>query len=163
MRNRKLQKSIEFKNLDFKYLDRERGTDSQFLLENVEAKFETDKPTAIVGKSSQGKAAILHLILRFFDPQKGKVLIDHDDLSSLSLLDWRRQVSYISRDQPLFNNTLEFNLTLKPEYTHPENESTQSKEFKRFKEKEGKKEKRGNSVVGTSDRRDQSKTRDQAI
>jgi len=58
-------------------------------LKNLSAKFEMGKTTAIVGPSGAGKSSIAQMILRFYDPSDGRVLIDGNPLEYVNLLSYR--------------------------------------------------------------------------
>lgn len=65
---------------------------------------------AIVGPSGFGKTTLLHLIFRMYDPERGRVLIDGQDLSKVKMDSVRRKISVIPQNGVLFNDTVGFNL-----------------------------------------------------
>ena len=65
---------------------------------------------ALVGPSGAGKSTILNLVLRFFDPVKGKILIDGQDISQLKLNSLRAHIALVTQDPILFDDTLEANI-----------------------------------------------------
>ncbi len=67
---------------------------------------------ALVGPSGAGKTTIASLLLRFWDPTAGRILIDGVDLRDFALDDLRRRVSLVSQDTYLFNDTLRANVAL---------------------------------------------------
>jgi ATP-binding cassette, subfamily B (MDR/TAP), member 1 len=70
---------IEFKNVKFYYPSRA----DQTILNNFNCKFELGKTTAIVGPSGSGKSTIVQMLLRFYDPAEGQILIDGQPLTEM--------------------------------------------------------------------------------
>jgi ABC-type multidrug transport system fused ATPase/permease subunit len=68
------------------------------------------KVTAIVGPSGAGKTTICHLIMRLFDPDSGKIVVDGKDLKELKMEWWRNQVALVSQDTFLFHSTIAENI-----------------------------------------------------
>jgi subfamily B ATP-binding cassette protein MsbA len=66
--------------------------------------------TAIVGRSGSGKSTLVSLLPRFYDPSAGSVLIDGVDIREYRLFDLRRQISLVSQDVVLFNDTIRSNI-----------------------------------------------------
>jgi len=97
---------IEFKNLTFSYpsrLDRKAISDFQL---NIPA----DKTTAIVGPSGGGKSTLFELLLRFYDPTIGSILIDGNDIRDFSLKDLRSLIGFVPQQPILFSGTLRENI-----------------------------------------------------
>ncbi|MER8634370.1 ABC transporter ATP-binding protein/permease [Mesorhizobium opportunistum] len=70
------------------------------------------KMTALVGPSGSGKSTILNLIMRMYDPQGGKVLLDGQDISHATLASLREKIAYVSQDTFLFAGTIMHNIRL---------------------------------------------------
>ncbi|MCP4934655.1 MAG: ABC transporter ATP-binding protein [bacterium] len=96
--------SISFKNLDFAY------EDGNPVLTDFTLDIPAGKSVALVGPSGAGKSTILNLVLRFFDPTKGKVFIDGQDISQLKLSSLRAHIGLVTQDPILFDDTLEANI-----------------------------------------------------
>ena len=97
---------IQFKNLSFNYPSRPDFK----VLENVDFKVEAGQTVALVGSSGSGKTTIASLILRFYDPTSGSVLIDGIDNKSISLTELRKQIALVPQDVILFAGTIRDNI-----------------------------------------------------
>lgn len=92
-----LNKEIKFEDVYFGYsLDRN-------VIDGVTFAIPVGKTTAIVGSSAAGKTTLAHLLLRFYDPGKGRILVDGRDLRELDLKSWRRHIGFVSQDVFIFN------------------------------------------------------------
>jgi ATP-binding cassette subfamily B protein len=88
------------------------------VLRDLSIRIPEGKVTAIVGPSGVGKTTICHLIMRLFDPEAGRVVIDGKDLKELKMEWWRNQVALVSQDTFLFHSTITENIRFsKPEAT----------------------------------------------
>ena len=97
---------ISFKNIWFKYPEK----NGQEVLENVSFTIKPNQTLALVGKSGVGKTTIAHLLVRFFDPDQGKILIDNHDLRNLSLECLRKNIGLVTQENYLFDDTIVKNL-----------------------------------------------------
>ena len=95
---------IEFQNVSFSYSHQEE------ILKNVSLNFQNNKYYGIVGVSGSGKSTIIDLIAGFYQPQKGKVLIDGIDLSKADKSTWLPQIGLISQDSLIYSGTIEDNI-----------------------------------------------------
>lgn len=95
---------IEFRNIDFHYVD------NIPVLKDISFKVNPGETLAIVGPTGVGKTTITSLILRFFDPISGNILIDDIDIKKVSLSSLRRNISLVSQDVFLFNGTVKENI-----------------------------------------------------
>jgi len=80
------------------------------VLRDLSVRIPGGKVTAIVGPSGVGKTTICHLIMRLFDPEAGRVVIDGKDLKELKMEWWRNQVALVSQDTFLFHSTIAENI-----------------------------------------------------
>ncbi|KUK79666.1 MAG: Putative lipid A export permease/ATP-binding protein MsbA [Microgenomates bacterium 39_7] len=91
------------------------------VLKDVSFTIEPGKMTALVGPSGAGKTTIASLLLRFFDPDKGKILLDDVDIKRLSKQELRSYIGLVSQDSNLFATTIAENLRYaKPNATKAE-------------------------------------------
>ncbi|MDE5778609.1 MAG: peptidase domain-containing ABC transporter, partial [Lachnospiraceae bacterium] len=95
---------IKIENLDFRYGNRE------LVLQNVSMDFSKGKKIAIVGESGCGKTTLAKLLLSFYRPERGKVMIDGKNLSEYSIASVRKHIAYIPQDIFLFADTIYNNL-----------------------------------------------------
>lgn len=81
------------------------------VLRGLDLEFAAGRTTAIVGPTGSGKSSIVKLLLRFYEPQSGRILIDGMELSSIRLEDLRRAIGLVSQDVFLFHGTVRENIT----------------------------------------------------
>jgi ATP-binding cassette subfamily B protein len=108
MKVRKLpdRKDIYINNVSYQY----EGPHSPFVLKNVDLFFEENKTTAIVGTSGSGKTTLLKLLLGFYQPVDGEILIGDTRLSNLSLKIWREKTGAVMQDGFLFPASIAENI-----------------------------------------------------
>ncbi|MEW5895792.1 MAG: ABC transporter ATP-binding protein [Candidatus Omnitrophota bacterium] len=95
---------VECQNVSFGY------DASQMVLRNVSFSVKPGETIAIVGVSGAGKTTLVHLLLRFFDPCEGRILIDGCDLGAIDADDFRKQTAVVLQDDFLFQDTVENNI-----------------------------------------------------
>lgn len=100
----KFEKSIEFKDIYFSY-DKDR-----LILNNVNIQLAKGQILAIVGLSGGGKTTLVNLLPRFYDPQKGKVLIDGKDIRDLKINSLREHIGIVTQETILFNDSVRNNI-----------------------------------------------------
>ena len=97
--------SIEFKNVNFQYSAGEKK-----ILNSVNIKIPGKKMTALVGQSGAGKSTILNLIPRFYNVDDGEIKIDDQSINNYSLFSLRKNISLVSQDTTLFDDTIKNNI-----------------------------------------------------
>ena len=81
------------------------------VIKNVSFTLKKGRTIALVGPSGGGKSTLADLVPRFYDPKKGRVLIDDIDLEDIRLEDLRRQMGIVTQESILFNDTIFNNIT----------------------------------------------------
>ena len=96
---------INFKNVNFAY-ELEEG----ITLKSLNLNFKGRKMTSLVGHSGSGKSTILNLIPRFYNVQKGDILIDNQSIYGITLDSLREEISMVSQETTLFDDTIKNNI-----------------------------------------------------
>ncbi len=100
-----VQKSITFENLSFSYPSSPREVLSDISLEI--AKWQR---IALIGHTGSGKSTIVQLLMRFYEPTKGQIMIDGADIYDFTLESYRGKFAAVFQDTTLFNETIRHNL-----------------------------------------------------
>jgi len=103
---------IEFRNVWFSYRNLEQPADEDWVLRDVSFRIEPGQTFAIVGHTGAGKTTLISLLLRFYDIQRGQILLDGVDIRLLDLQDLRRHFGIVLQDPFLFTGTIESNIKL---------------------------------------------------
>lgn len=102
---------VEFDDVWFSYSGDSDGTDERgWALKGVDIKINPGETIALVGETGAGKSTLAKLVPRFYDPQKGRVLIDGHDLSGVDARSLRGQLGYVPQEGYLFSGTLAENI-----------------------------------------------------
>ena len=96
---------INFENIKFSY-DREEGK----VLDTISLEFTGGKMTSLVGHSGSGKSTILNLIPRFYDAESGDILIDNQSIYKTKIKSLRNNISLVSQETTLFDDTIKNNI-----------------------------------------------------
>ncbi|MDD5098016.1 MAG: ABC transporter ATP-binding protein, partial [Candidatus Omnitrophica bacterium] len=97
-------KNVEFRDVWFSYAD-------NHVLKGVNLNVPRGSMLAVVGPSGNGKTTLLDLIPRFYDPKKGKIMIDGVDIKEVKLKSLRHQVGIVTQETILFNDTIRANIS----------------------------------------------------
>ncbi len=97
--------NISYENVFFKY-----ETTKDITVKNININIEGGTMAAFVGHSGAGKSTILNLLPRFYDPQKGSIKIDNQNISKIRLSSLRKNISLVSQDTILFDATIKENI-----------------------------------------------------
>ena len=104
---KKFEKSIEFKNVSFKYEKSKKSC-----LTGINLKIESKSTVAIVGESGSGKTTLVDLITLLNQTSRGELLIDGISSKEIDKEIWRNQIGYISQDTVIFDDTIKNNITM---------------------------------------------------
>ena len=96
---------VEFRNVSFSYGDEDRP-----VLQDVSVRVKAGTTLAVVGHSGSGKSTLASLLPRFYDIEKGEILIDGTSVSDYTLASLRDNISFVTQDVVLFNDTIGNNL-----------------------------------------------------
>jgi subfamily B ATP-binding cassette protein MsbA len=97
--------NIEIRNVSFKYKD-------EYVLKDFSLKIPKGKTIALVGQSGSGKSTLANLILRFYDVNKGEILIDGTNIKNIKKEALREMMGLVTQESILFNETVRNNITL---------------------------------------------------
>ena len=97
--------TIKFEDVNFSYTNTKKEA-----IKNINISIEGSTTVALVGHSGAGKSTIVNLLPRFYDPQKGAVYIDEQNISSVTLSSLRKNISMVSQDIVLFDDTVRANV-----------------------------------------------------
>ena len=101
-----LKGDIEFKDVWFAY------NDEEYVLKNISFKINSGESVGFVGSTGSGKTSIINLINRFYDFQKGNILVDGNDIRDYNLSSLRNNLGMVSQDVFLFSDSIYNNITL---------------------------------------------------
>ena len=98
---------VEFKNVWFTY-----SSEDEYILKDVSFTIEPGQTVAVVGATGAGKTTLINLIMRFYDIQKGEILLDGVNIQSYDVKELRRTFGLVLQDNALFSGTIFNNITL---------------------------------------------------
>lgn len=96
---------IVFNNVSFRYPNTE-----QYVLQNISFEVKKGQTVAIVGESGSGKSTLMDLLIRFFDPTEGEILIDNINIKNFKIEDHRSRFGIVQQDTFLFFGTIKDNI-----------------------------------------------------
>lgn len=99
----KFDKSIEFKNIEFSYSEKT-------VIKNFNLSVKKGEKIAIVGRTGAGKTTILNILLRFYDIQKGEILIDEKNIKNIELKELRKDIGIVLQNSKIFYGTVKENI-----------------------------------------------------
>lgn len=100
------QGAISFEKVHFAYPGREE------VLEGIDLEIAPGEVVALTGANGVGKSTLVRLLLRFYDPQAGRIMLDGQDTRSLNVQHLRRQIGYVPQRALLFNGTVHENIAM---------------------------------------------------
>jgi ATP-binding cassette, subfamily B, bacterial len=109
--NTKNNEGIVINNLSFSY----ENIQSSIVLNNINITIPNSKVTAIVGHSGSGKTTLMKILLRFYEPTKGNIYFNGDDILTISPYDLRKHIGTVLQDGFIFSETIERNVVTNSE------------------------------------------------
>ena len=107
----KIEGKIEFKNIYFKYpINLKEEKNNNYILNNVSFTIEQGQKVGIVGFSGSGKSTVIKLIERFYQPEKGNILIDGIDIQNYNLYELRKKIGLVGQEPIIFKRSLYENI-----------------------------------------------------
>ncbi len=107
-------RTIAYKGVSFRY-------DGEWVLKDISFTVKKGEKIAIVGASGAGKSTLVNLLLRFYDPTSGEILIDGIDIRKVTLKSLRDQIAIVTQEVILFNDTVRNNIAYgRPDVTEEE-------------------------------------------
>ncbi|MFO8174142.1 MAG: ABC transporter ATP-binding protein [Longimicrobiales bacterium] len=102
---------IEFRDVWFAYQDAESGK-PDWVLKGISFRVEPGQKVAIVGHTGAGKTTLINLLMRFYDPQKGEILLDGVPIREVRVAELRERVGLVLQDVFLFSQDVAYNIRL---------------------------------------------------
>jgi len=100
------EKGMEVRNLSFRY----EGPDSELVLDKINLNIPAGKQTAIVGTSGSGKTTLVKLLLGFYPPTEGEILLGENRMEAFSLSEWRSRCGVVMQDGFIFSDSIAGNI-----------------------------------------------------
>ncbi|MWP45962.1 ABC transporter ATP-binding protein [Gilliamella sp. Pas-s27] len=100
------QGKIEFKHINFSYDEKKQIS----IIKNLDLTIQPGEKIGLVGRSGAGKSSLINLLLRFYDLQSGKIIIDGQDITSVTQESLRAQIGMVTQDTSLLHRTVRENL-----------------------------------------------------
>jgi ATP-binding cassette subfamily B protein len=97
----KLEGNIEIRDLSFRYPNQ-----TEYALENIQINLEKGKTLGIIGRTGSGKTTLVNLLLKLYNVEPGKILIDGKDINDYSLEELRANIGYVPQDNFLFSASI---------------------------------------------------------
>lgn len=106
-----LRGALEMRQVEFRYPDQAAPA-----LSNISLRLAPGEKVGLIGRSGSGKSTLARLLLGFYQPDEGQILLDGLDLRQIDVADLRQQIGYVAHDLPLLAGSLRDNLTLGARY-----------------------------------------------
>ena len=104
------------KLLQMNHVKKSFNDETLHVLKDISLSVEKGEVVAIIGRSGSGKSTLARLLMNFYTPSEGQILLDNLDLRQLDVADLRHQIGYVAHDLPLLSGSLRDNLTLGARY-----------------------------------------------
>jgi len=101
-----LQEKISVQNVSFTYGEKEK-----LVIDNLSLDIKKGQMIALVGESGGGKSSLIKLVQRLYDPTKGSILWDGNDLRNVKLSSLKKQIALVTQETVLFNDSVRYNIS----------------------------------------------------
>lgn len=101
---------IEFKGVSFSYKNTAKFKGEKLVFRNLNLRIKPSEVVALVGPSGVGKSTFVKLLMRFYDPVKGQVLIDGQDIKQVTQRSLRKHIAGVMQDVAVFSNSIGYNI-----------------------------------------------------
>lgn len=99
---------VKINNISFRY----PGLSSPYIIKGISLIMKPGTITAIVGNSGCGKTTLVKLLLGFYSPQKGSIIIDDKNINDISISEWRNKCGCVLQDGYIFSDTIAKNISM---------------------------------------------------
>lgn len=99
--------AVKFEQVSFRY---DSTPADRWVLEDIDFEAAPGETVALVGETGSGKTSIISLLARFYEPQRGRILVDGQDIAMATLESWRGQIGIVTQENFLFTGTVMENL-----------------------------------------------------
>ncbi|MGX6959808.1 MAG: ABC transporter ATP-binding protein [Rickettsia endosymbiont of Pentastiridius leporinus] len=110
IRDHETAKEVNLSNPQISFDKLALNFESKIAIKYIDLKLESNKIIAFVGRSGSGKTSLSNLLVRFYDPSEGKILINDHNIKDIKLTSLRKQISLVTQDTHLFDTTIAENI-----------------------------------------------------
>ncbi len=107
-------KNIYFDKVSFSY----QGIDSKNIFDKLDLDIKINSVTAIVGISGSGKTTLIKILMNFYNPTSGRLMINNKNIDNYNFESWREKISVVFQDGYIFSDTIRNNIIMNKEYNH---------------------------------------------
>jgi ATP-binding cassette subfamily B protein len=106
-----IKKGISFKDVSFTYTESDDGEEKTYVLKDINFDINLNQTVALVGKSGSGKTTLAKLLMRYYDVDKGSIVVNGIDVRDLKLKSLRKSIGLVPQDPVMFNESIKYNIS----------------------------------------------------